>query len=120
VTANVETALPWQSKAWRRRMAAVKGTLAALYAVDRRTVLEYARRSGATHILVNRARYRGDPARRSRVFEPVDSWLGELLEGRRAEEMVLSDPPASAVVFRDGPWRLVDVDRLKKAWESSF
>ena len=119
VTTNVETALPWQSRAWARRLEAMQETVAALYAPDRSEVLDYLRRSGATHVLLNRGRYKPDLVERAHVFEPVDGFIRKLLAGRAPERLVFANPPPSAVVFRQGPWMLIDARLLQKTWDSA-
>lgn len=111
-----ETMQPWLTLSWARQKARGEDTLRAFYATSHEEVLEYARKYGVTHLLVNQARYRSDFVRRARTFQPLSSFSNELLAGRRLDQLVLARPPEDAVVFRLGRFSLIDVKKLAAAW----
>ncbi len=113
---TAETLQPWLTLSWKRQKARAEDTLRAMYATDRKTVLDFARKYRVTHLLVNRSRYREDFRSRAKSFEPFTSFTSVLLSGRSLADLVLASVPPSAVVFRFRQWQLVDVAKLERAW----
>jgi hypothetical protein len=113
---TAETLQPWLTLSWKRQKSRAEDTLRAMYATDRASVLDFARKYHVTHLLLNRSRYRDDFRARARSFEPFTSFTNALLSGRSLSELVLASVPPSAVVFRFRQWQLVDVQKLAQAW----
>jgi hypothetical protein len=113
-----ETLQPWFVDSWQRQKARAEDTLRALYATDRNAVLDYAAKNQVTHLLVNVNRYGSDLKKTSGSFDPFTAFARDLLRGKRSSDMVLADLPASAVVFRDGRFRVVSVEKLRQAWQN--
>ena len=111
-----ETLQPWFVDSWRRQKQRTEATLRALYATDRKAVLNYAAQHDVTHLLLNRQRYRSNFVSRSSSFQPFTAYARALLGQRRLKDLVLADAPESAVVFQDNQWQLVSVAELKAAW----
>jgi hypothetical protein len=113
-----ETLPPWYYDSWQRLKAQAEDTLRALYATDQAGVLDFAKRNGVTHFLLNKTRYGAGFAEKAASFEPFTSFARTLVAGRSASSLVLGDLPESAVVFRDGPLLVVDVAKLDAAWSA--
>lgn len=119
-TDSFETLQPWIVEQWREYRERTERTLQALYATERETVLAYCRDLGITHILVDLRRY--GPAYRPAgdiSFEPLRTYVRELLSDRTPQEMVLSRIPPDAVVINKFPVLVVDVERLATAWREA-
>ncbi|MEZ5312592.1 MAG: hypothetical protein R2862_02540 [Thermoanaerobaculia bacterium] len=115
-TDGYETLQPWHVDLWRVQRARTEETLQALYATDRASLLDYTRRNGITHLLLRIGRYGPRFRERSHLFEPFDSELAARLREVRREELVLAEPPRSAILYDAAPFRLVDVALLAAAW----
>jgi hypothetical protein len=111
-----ETLQPWFVDAWRRQKERAEATLRALYSDDRAEILRYAKENGVTHFLVNRARYRRSYVSKAGSFQPLTDYARQILRGKRLKDLVLAEPPRSAIVFEYDKWAVVDVERLKSAW----
>lgn len=114
-----ETLQPWFVDSWRRQKERCEETLSALYATEQKQVLDYAKKHGVTHFLLHDRRYGSEFRKRSGSFEPFTSFARKQLSGVAREDLVLAKLPPSAVVYRLGPWRVVDVSRLEAAWKRS-
>ena len=115
---TMETLQPWLTLSWQRQKARAQDTLSALYATDRQALLDFAAKYRVSHFLVNKSRYHADFRQRARTFEPFTTFTNQLLANVRLEQLVLASVPPSAVVFGRRQWQLVDVKRLKQAWDS--
>jgi hypothetical protein len=113
---SFETLQPWLTRSWKRQKARTEDTLRAFYATEREQVLAYADKYRVSHLLVNRRRYGGDFAKRARSFEPFSTFTKTLLGERTREQLILAEPPDTAVVFRHRQWALVSVAELRRAW----
>jgi hypothetical protein len=111
-----ETMQPWLTLSWARQKARAEDTLRAFYATSHEEVLDYAKKYGVTHLLVNQVRYRSDFVRRARTFQPLSTFSDQLLGGRRLSDLVLAEPPEEAVIYRQGRFSLLDVKKLAEAW----
>lgn len=114
-----ETLQPWFVDSWRRQKERCEETLSALYATDREKVLAYAQKHKVTHFLLHEKRYGSEFRKRSGSFEPFTTFARDILKGVEREDLVLGNVPPEAVVFRRGPWQVVDVSRLEAAWRNS-
>jgi hypothetical protein len=119
-TEHFETLTPWWVEPWRRTRARTEDTLRALYTADPRVLLDYCDRYRVTHLLVNTARY--GPAYRdhAKVFPPFDAVVDEVLAGVDREDLAvprLTTP--STVVYRGGPWLVLDAARIRALTEGS-
>ena len=114
-----ETLQPWLTLSWARQKARSQDTLKALYATDREEVLAYARRYRVSHFLLSRKRYREDFVRKAKSFEPFSSYSTSLLRDVALKDLVLSDVPDDAIVFRHREWLLVSVAKLESAWKKT-
>jgi hypothetical protein len=112
-----ETLQPWFVDAWRRQKARAEATLSALYSDDESEVLRYARENGVSHCLVNRSRYRSSFASKAGSFQPLTDYARRILRGKRLGDLVLAEPPKSAIVYESGKWAVVDVGLLERAWK---
>jgi hypothetical protein len=112
-----ETLQPWFVDSWKRQKARAEDTLRALYATDRGAVLDYAAKNHVTHLLINVSRYGGDLKKNSGSFDPFTDFARDLVRGKSSSDMVLADLPPSAVVFREGRFRVVSVEKLRQAWQ---
>jgi hypothetical protein len=115
-TPSYETLQPWFAGSWRRLSAYTEEVLRALYATDRREILDFFDRRGVTHLLLNRYRYGAYYRRNARLFEPFGSYVRKLLQSTPREQLKLASVPSAAVVWRSGPYQLVDAGRLAAAW----
>ena len=111
-----ETLQPWLTQSWARQKARAEDTLTAFYATDPRVVIDYTKKYGVTHLLVNRARYGRDFVKRAMTFEPLSSFARDLLADRSPEQCVLSRVPDESIVFDADPTLIVSVDKLAQAW----
>ncbi len=111
-----ETLQPWFVDSWREQKERTFRTLGALYAGDRREVLDFCRQFGVTHLLLSRERYGPDYAEKAGLFEPFDTWLASALAGVGREDLVLSSPPEQAVVFASGDYIVLSTALLFDAW----
>ncbi len=112
-----ETLVPWFVDGWKLVRTRAEDTLRALYATDRRAVLDYAAKYHVTHFLLRPDRYGPDFSGRARMFEPLGTFAGQVTRAvARRDDLVLADPPAEAIVYRNGPWMIVDVAKLAQAW----
>ncbi len=111
-----ETLQPWFVDSWRRQKARAEDTLGAMYATNRKDVLDYAAKNHVTHLLVNVNRYGSDLRKNAGSFDPLSAFARQLVSGKTSKDMVLADVPDSAVVYREGRFRVVSVDALRKAW----
>jgi hypothetical protein len=113
-----ETLQPWFVNSWRRQKARAEDTLRAFYATNQKDVLDYATKNHVTHLLVNTNRYGAELRKNAGSFDPLSAYARQLLNGKNAGDMVLGKLPDSAVVYREGRFRLVSVDALRKAWQT--
>lgn len=113
---SFETLQPWFVDSWRRQKQRAEDTLSALYSDDRQAVLDYAKKNGVTHFLLNTQRYRRNFTRQAGSFEPLSSYARRLLSGKRLEDLVFYRVPEKAVVYEYKKWRVVDVKRLEQVW----
>jgi hypothetical protein len=117
-TGGFETLQPWLVEPWRRRREFTIRTLQAMYATDRQALLEYCRRERVTHILVNRDRYASDFRARAQMFEPFGGFLRDYLIDIQLEQLVLHAPPREAILYEDGSYRMIAVQRLNETWQT--
>src|SRR5690606_30821765 len=114
-----ETLQPWFVDAWQRQKQRCEDTLTALYATDRSTVLDYAKKHGVTHFLINTHRYGKGFRKHAGSFEPFTTFARDLLKGVKRNELVFAQLPASAIEFRYQRWRVVSVQALEQAWSEA-
>ncbi len=117
-TEHYETLTPWWVESWRRARTRTRDTLRALYADDPEVLLEYCRRYGISHLLINTGRYGRDYRAAARVFPPFDAYIDDLLADVDRKQLViprLSDP--STVVYHQAPWIVLDVGRIREFTE---
>jgi hypothetical protein len=115
-TGGFETLQPWFVDSWKRQKALAEATLRALYATNRTTVLDYAKKNGVTHVLVNNNRYGRNFVKNAGSFQPLSGYARGLLRGVRSGDLVLAEPPTSAVIYSTSRWRVVDIKKLREAW----
>jgi hypothetical protein len=115
-TGGYETIQPWFVGHWKKQERRAQDTLRALYATDPAVVLDFARRYEVTHFMINTSRYGPDYISNARSFEPLTAFAHGLLRSATQPQLVFSDIPPDAVVFKFRQFRLVDVSRLSKAW----
>jgi hypothetical protein len=115
-TGGFETMQPWLTRSWARQKARTEETLRAIYATDKQTVFDYAKKYDVSHFILNKGRYNDDFVARSKSFEPLTSYARELLSGRSADSLVFGSVPPEAVVFRHRGYLVVSVEKLAKAW----
>lgn len=113
-----ETLQPWLTLSWKRQKVRAEDTLRAMYATSRDEVLSFAAKYRVSHLLVNRNRYKERLAVHARSFEPFTTFTDDLLAQLTPADLVLNSVPEEAVVFRFRQWQLVDVAKLKHAWEA--
>ncbi|MDX2054529.1 MAG: hypothetical protein SFV15_19165 [Polyangiaceae bacterium] len=113
-----ETLQPWLKGSWARQKARTEDTFLALYATERSTVLDYAKRNQVTHFLINRNRYGTDFVSKARTFEPFNTFTNRTLSGISYQSLVFLQVPEEAVLFTYSRFQLVSVERLAKAWAS--
>ncbi len=111
-----ETLQPWFVDSWRRQKRRCEATLRALYATNRKEVLDYAAKYGVTHFLINRSRYRSNFVGKSSSFQPFSSYSRALLARTKLKDLVMAHVPESAIVYQYHNWQVVDVARLAQAW----
>jgi hypothetical protein len=116
-TGGFETLQPWLVEPWRRRREFTMRTLQAMYATDRQALLEYCRQERVTHILVNRGRYGSDFRARAQMFEPFGGFLRNYLIKIQLEQLVLRAPPREAIIYDDGRYQIIGVQRLNETWQ---
>ncbi len=115
-TDHWETFGPILFAAWDRHRARTEDTLAALYATERQTVLDYAEAYDITHFWINTDRY-GPEFRDTELFRPLRDFAAALLQDVEAPDaLVFSAIPQEAVVFAQDEMKLVAVARLRAAW----
>lgn len=115
-----ETLQPWLKGSWGRQKARTQDTLRAVYSIDRAEVLAYANEYGVTHFFLPAKRYGRHYKRESVTFEPLTSYAKKLLATRKPSQMVLSNPPASSIVYQGRRSVVVSVAKLAKAWSSGL
>lgn len=111
-----ETLQPWLTLSWARQKARAEDTLRAFYTSDPAELLTYTRKYKVTHLLVNRARYRGDFVKRALTFEPLSSFARDLLSDRDVSQMILAHVPPETVIYEYGGFELVSVKRLERLY----
>ena len=112
-----ETLQPWFVDSWHRQKERCNATLRAMYATETGDVLAYAKEHGVTHFLVNQQRYRSNFAAKSSSFQPFTAYARTLVSGHAREDFVLGNVPKSAIVFQSSKWQVVDVEKLRRAWQ---
>jgi hypothetical protein len=113
-----ETLFSFFDEAWQKKKIRVEETIDALYATDRETVVSYTDKYKVTHFLLNKFRYSSEFIESKNLikYEPFKSYTNTLLDGVDPNDLVLGDLPEEAVLFQEGPLRLVDVEVLKRVW----
>ncbi len=114
---NRENLLPFSVEFWEFQKTRTRDTLAALYATGRSGALSFSEKYRVTHFLLNEGRYGSGFREAASLFEPFGSYVRNITAPLKREELALADIPPQAVVFRDPPFLLVDVKRLKYCWE---
>jgi hypothetical protein len=109
---SFETLQPWFTGSWKRQRARTEATLSALYAEDGAAVKEYAQKYGVTHFLINSGRYGRHLRRGLRSFEPFTSFAKSLTQNKKGRDLFFNRPPKQAIIYKRGPWRVVDVSKL--------
>ncbi|MFC1521481.1 hypothetical protein ACFL6Y_03640 [Elusimicrobiota bacterium] len=117
VVASYETLVPLNVEYWEQGKKRAYDTFNALYAVDRKILLDYCDNYQVTHLFVHSARYGPFFKEYAGFFEPFKSFLREKLAHIRPEDLVLSRVPKDAIIFRDKGFYLVEVKRLRRAWK---
>ncbi len=112
-TEHLETLTPWWVEPWRRARARTEDTLRALYAVDPRELMAYCDRYSVTHLLIHAGRYTPAFREHARVFPPFDELVDGLPADLRLEQLAVLDLPPAAVVYRNPPWVILDIDRAR-------
>ena len=137
-TGNMDTVQPWATGVWERAERLTKETFTALYATRRDVVLDYCRRRGVTHLLLQEQRYRAGfrpkaqrDLSRNRIggvasatyllYEPFRTFVYELTRELEHDDLVLGPlararGPHPAIVYDQSPWRLVEVSALERLW----
>lgn len=115
---GLETFQVWLVEPWKRFEAMLHDTYKALYATDKRVVLDYTERNHVTHFLLRRDRYGDDFKKRVALFEPITSYAEQLVAPLGRGQLVFANVPAGAIVYQDRTWTLVDVRLLSQAWQS--
>jgi hypothetical protein len=107
----VSDALNVRQRDFRRKVFEQLGDILSLmYAGDMREIRTMQGRLKCRIVLVNAVRYTSDPLA---SVKPTDAVLARLRQKATAATPVLLHPPESAVLFRDGPVSVVDLDRLE-------
>ncbi len=109
---SYETLQPWFTGSWKRQRQRTEETLEALYATQKKNILEYAEKYGVTHFLLNERRYGRRFKRKSRSFQPFTRYARRLLRGKKEKELFFDKPPKDAVIYDRGAWKIVDVSQL--------
>lgn len=107
---------PFFTRAWHNSVERTRAAFAALYATDRSHVISFCDQWRITHLLLRPDRYRDDFRKRAKYCDPFDAENKRRLRPIRREQIVLAEPPAAAVVFRDDRFLLVDATLLRRAW----
>jgi hypothetical protein len=95
---------------FRRKVFEQLGDLLSLmYARDKDEVRLLRGRVNSHIFLVNERRYTDDYLA---VVKPTDAVLADLRQRAAPDSRILLHPPARAILFRDGPVAVVDLDRL--------
>jgi len=84
--------------------------LTLMYAGDASEIRAVRDRLKCRVFLVNSARYASD---RLAGVKPTDTAIAELRQKALAAPPLLLHPPNGAVLFRDGPVSVIDLDRLE-------
>ncbi len=109
---------PYYSLLWREAFARAWDGLRAMYATDRKDMLRIADRHKITHLLAVPARYGEDFRKRGRYERLPPADVKAFLKTLRREDLVLREPPPEAIVFRDNRFSVIEVARLRAAWNS--
>ena len=113
---NRENLLPFSVEFWKFQKTRTRDTLSALYAVCKSDVLSFSGKYQVTHFLLNEGRYGSGFREAAYLFEPFGSYVRGITAPLKRGDLALADVPPQAVVFRDPPFLLVDVKRLKDCW----
>lgn len=81
----------------------------AYYSPDRETLLRFAAENRIHYMVVDARDFGPDAVARSRYAEPWNRLTAELVLRQPVESLVLAQPAATCVTFRDGPMQLVDL-----------
>ncbi len=115
-TGGFEMCMVWFVDAHERCVTRMTNALHGYYAVDRRALLDYLSSDRITHILIHKERLGPQFAVKSGVAEPIQTVLKKWLAGKTSAAFVLNALPADAVIFRHGPFELIDIAKLKSGW----
>jgi hypothetical protein len=111
-----ETITIWYTEDWKRQKQRTEETLAALYATDPESVLEYCRRHEITHLLISTERYGADFRQRAALFEPFTRYISDRLAATDRKNLAILQAPGDAVIFYEPPYLVIDAQILRAAW----
>jgi len=113
---NRENLLPFAVEFWDFQKTRAQDTLSALYSVRRGAALAFSEKYRVTHFLLNEGRYGAGFKEAASLFEPFGSYVRGIVAPLKRADLALANVPAQAVVFRDAPFLVVDVKRLRDSW----
>ncbi|HAH31698.1 MAG TPA: hypothetical protein DCL44_05225 [Elusimicrobia bacterium] len=113
---NRENLVPFSVEFWEFQKTRARDTLSALYAADKRGALSFSEKYQVTHFLLNEGRYGPGFREAASLFEPFGSYVRDIVAPLKRDDLALAAVPPQAVVFRDSPFLLVEIKRLKDCW----
>jgi hypothetical protein len=105
---------PYHREFYEEMKARVAATWKATYATNYEDILQLKHRYGADVLLVNEAWYGKDPM----SFKPLDSILESCRKGLQGGTPLVLHLPQHVVIFKSGPFIIIDLDALDRLQNS--